>query len=72
MQLKWGKEKMEFEFSEAGSVADLKATILKMTNVPIERMKLSCPKAWKGQLLDTMSLSDCKLKDGMLIMLIMA
>eukprot|EP00620_Florenciella_sp_RCC1587_P010130 CAMPEP_0182582666 /NCGR_PEP_ID=MMETSP1324-20130603/53214_1 /TAXON_ID=236786 /ORGANISM="Florenciella sp., Strain RCC1587" /LENGTH=511 /DNA_ID=CAMNT_0024799159 /DNA_START=51 /DNA_END=1586 /DNA_ORIENTATION=- len=41
-----------------------------MTNVPIERMKLSCPKAWKGQLLDTMSLSDCKLKDGMLIMLI--
>ena len=52
------------------SVEELKAAILSMTGVPMDRQKLTCPKAWKGQLADGTDLSGCKFKDGLTIMLI--
>ena len=45
--LKWGKEKKDLQIDPTGSVAEVKANIQKLTGVPIERQKLSCPKAWK-------------------------
>jgi len=68
--LKWGKEKKDLQIDPTGSVAEVKANIQKLTGVPIERQKLSCPKAWKGNLTDDVALSSCKLKDKMLVMLI--
>jgi hypothetical protein len=52
------------------SVEELKASILSLTGVPTERQKLTCPKAWKGQLAGDTDLASCKFKDGLTIMLI--
>ena len=59
-----------FQVDTSGSVEDLKAMILSMTGVPVDRQKLTCPKAWKGQLATDTDLSTCKFKDGLTIMLI--
>ncbi len=62
VSIKWGKEKLTLEVDPSASVAQLKNQILKLTGVPIERQKLSCPKAWKGNLSDETDLSKCSLK----------
>ena len=68
--LKWGKEKLALEINTGSSVEELKVLILGLTGVPTERQKLTCPKAWKGQLADGTDLASCKFKDGLTIMLI--
>ena len=68
--LKWNKAKLDVDIDPNASVAELKARICKLTGVPVDRQKLSCPKAWKGNLADDTDLKTCALKDGMVIMLI--
>ena len=55
--LKWQKQKIDLEIDPTASVAELKAKIFSMTGVPVERQKLSCPKAWKGNLAEATDLS---------------
>uniref|UniRef100_A0A7S2DHH2 Ubiquitin carboxyl-terminal hydrolase n=1 Tax=Octactis speculum TaxID=3111310 RepID=A0A7S2DHH2_9STRA len=69
-KLKWQKQKFDIEINPTNSVVELKAQIFSLTGVPVERQKLTCPKAWKGQLTDDMTFANCKLKAGLLIMLI--
>jgi ubiquitin carboxyl-terminal hydrolase 14 len=68
--LKWNKQKLDLPIDPAAPVSVLKENIRNLTGVPVDRQKLSCPKAWKGNLADGTDMSTCKLKDGLLIMLI--
>jgi ubiquitin carboxyl-terminal hydrolase 14 len=68
--MKWGKQKIDVDIDTSASVLVFKNEIFKLTSVPIDRQKLSCPKAWKGSLADDVDLSQCPMKDGLLIMLI--
>lgn len=49
-KLKWGKQAFDLSVDPAAGVAALKLQLQALTGVPVERQKLSCPKAWKGNL----------------------
>ena len=55
-KLKWGKQQLELEVNPAEKGGELKQRICKLTGVPVDRQKLSCPKAWKGSLGDDIDL----------------
>ena len=65
-KLKWNKQTFELKVNPAGSVGEMKATIQTLTGVQPERQKLSCPKAWKGNLIEGTSLE--KVANGTAIM----
>lgn len=60
---------MDVTVDTSAPVSVFKDQLLKMTGVPIERQKLSCPKSWKGNLSADQNLSLCNLKDGTTVML---
>jgi hypothetical protein len=42
--LKWNKQKFDLDIDPAAPVSVLKDNIFKLTGVPVDRQKLSCPK----------------------------
>lgn len=66
--VKWGKETFEIDIDAAGTGLTLKAQLLSLTSVPVDRQKLMS-KAWAGILKDETALSSCKLADGMVVQL---
>lgn len=70
MKLKWNKLTFDnLEVNSGMSVDQLKESIYRLTNVPKDRQKLMCKGAWTAVLKDSQDLSQCKLEDGMQIML---
>jgi ubiquitin carboxyl-terminal hydrolase 14 len=70
MKLKWNKATIDdLEVNGSITVDQLKESIYRLTNVPKDRQKLMCKGAWTAILKDTQDLSQCKLEDGMQIML---
>lgn len=66
--VKWGKETFEIDIDAAGTGLTLKAQLLSLTSVPVDRQKLMS-KAWAGILKDETALASCKLADGMVVQL---
>ncbi len=65
----WGKQKLECELDPSEDVTTFKAQLMALTGVPVERQKIMSKGGWKGTLKDDASFSDCKIKEGMLVML---
>lgn len=70
VSVKWGKQVFkDVQVDKGAPVAALKAQLLSLTNVPVERQKLMS-KAWKGVLKDDADLAALdKLADGAAVML---
>jgi ubiquitin carboxyl-terminal hydrolase 14 len=69
VNVKWGKQKLECDLDPAEDVLTFKAQLMALTGVPVERQKIMSKGGWKGTLKDDANFADCKIKDGMLVML---
>jgi len=70
VNVKWGKKTLkDVELDPGQDVLTFKAQLMALTGVPVDRQKLMSKGGWKGTLKDDVDLSTCKIKDGMLVML---